>query len=309
MQSLRHLYALLVLAAVAAGLTVTSSSVQAKPTVKTVTDTFAVTYDAKVTFKHHKAHPEFLEENDARYQVHGRLPEVTFVDGLLQTAQSAVVKTKAKGFAGVEVKQADDWSLNCVGTVFRVRGLAGLARTSDGISFLPALSAEPKGHCIDSEGAMPPFPFYLPWPGEGAGGIDQKTEGSVTFPVTAKSIDVPNWSKPFRIVFEDERCPNYEAELSILCSFVMKGKLTLTRVDREERVNGEVLLPALDPPRLNPKRNKVTPLHKKQVHLRAGDPTTITMPVTAADRAAAKQGLLVMTLQAKGGKRQVYPLV
>ena len=35
--------------------------------------------------------------------------------------------------------------------------------------------------------------------------------------------------KPFRIVFEDEKCPNYEPELTIACTFVMTGKLTLTR--------------------------------------------------------------------------------
>jgi hypothetical protein len=310
-----------------------SPAAEAKPPAKTITDVFAVTYDAKITFKHHKAHPEFFEEDDARLQLHGRLPEVTFVDGLLQTDQSAIVKTVAKGFAGVEVKQTDGWSLNCVATKFKVRGLAGIARVENGISFLPAISAEPKGSCIDSEGARPPFPYFLFWPGSGRG---ETPQGAVTFPVTPRSIDVASWSRPFRIPFVDEKCPNYEAELSVLCDYVMTGKLTLTRVDRIEEVNGEVLLPALDPPKLNKaktkvtttiecqagcdvealigvfggtaKKPKVTPLHRKTVHLPARKPTTVSMPLTAGDRAAAKSGLLVMTLQAEGGKEQVYPL-
>ncbi len=328
MQSLRHLYALVILAAMAAGLTVTSS-VQAKPTARTVTDVFAVTYDAKVTFAHHKAHPEFNGEDNLRYQVHGRLPELTFVDGLLQADQSAVVKTKVKGFVGSKVAQSDGWSTDCVGTAIKVRGLVGISRVEQGISLLPTLSAEPKGRCLDSDGERSPLFLDVPWPGEGL-------TGAKTFPLTPKSIDVPKWSKPFRISFVDDKCPNYEPELTISCSFVIQGKLTLTRVDREEQVNGEVLLPALDPPKLNPQKNevkttiecqsgcdiealigvfggtakhpKVTPLHKKKLHLAADKPTTFSMPVTAADLAAAKQGVLVMTLQAEGGKQQVYPL-
>ena len=308
---------------------VLGSTAEAKPPAKIVTDVFAVTYDAKVTFAHHKGHPEFNGEDNLRYQIHGRLPELTFVDGLLQTDQSAVVKTKVKGFVGSEVTQSDGWSMNCVGTAIKVRGIVGIARVDGGISVLPALSADPKGRCLDSDGERPPLFLHVPWPGEGL-------SGAKTLPLTPKSIDVPKWSKPFRIVFEDEKCPNYEPELTIACSFVVQGKLTLTRVDREEQVNGEVLLPALDPPKLNPQKNKVTttiecqsgcdvealigvfggsaknpkvtPLHRKKMHLQADKPTTISMPVSAADRAAAKGGVLVMSLRAEGGKEQVYPL-
>lgn len=328
MKSLRYLFALVILAALAAELTVIPAAT-AKPAARIVTDVFAVTYDAKVTFEHHKAHPEFSGEDEVRYQVHGRLPELTFVDGLLQTDQSAVVKAKVKGFVGSEVAQSDGWSMNCVGTAIKVRGLVGIARVDQGISLLPALSTEPKGRCLDSDGERPPLFLDVPWPGEGL-------TGAKTFPLTPKSIDVPRWSKPFRIVFEDEKCPNYEPELTISCSFVLVGKLTLTRVDREEQVNGEVLLPALDPPKLDPRKNqvtttiecqsgcdvealigvfagtpehpKVTPLHKKTVHLEAGKPTTVSMPVTAQDRAVAKGGVLVMSLRAKGEKEQIYPL-
>ncbi len=321
--------ALAILAASIATLAL-ATNVEAKPPAKTVTDVFAVTYDARVTFVHHKAHPEFNAEDNLRYQIHGRLPELTFVDGLLQTDQSAVVKTKVKGSVGSEVHQSDGWSTNCTGTEIKVRGLVGLARVDGGISFLPALSTDPKGRCTDSTGEQSPLFLHVWWPGEGL-------TGAKTFPLTPKSIDVPKWSKPFRIAFDDEKCPNYEPELTISCTYVIEGKLTLTRVDREEQVNGEVLLPALDPPKLNPQKNKatttvecqsgcdvealigvfggtaknpkVTPLHKKQVHLAADQPTTISMPVTAADLAAAKNGLLAMSLRAEGGKEQVYPLM
>lgn len=273
MKSLRHLFALFFLLA---GLTVVPSA-GAKPPARTVTDVFAVTYDAKVTFEQHKGHLEFNSEDNVRYQVHGRLPELTFVDGLLQTNQSAMVKTKVKGLVESEVAQSDGWSTSCSGTAIEVRGLVGIARVDGGISFLPALTTKPRGLCLDSTGERAPLFLDILWPGEGL-------TGAKTFPLTPKSIDVPKWSKPFRIVFEDEKCPNYEPELTIACSLVITGKLTLTRVDREEEVNGEL-------------------------HLPGGKPTTISLPVTAHDRAAAKQGLLVMTLQAKGGKEQVYPLV
>jgi hypothetical protein len=223
MKSLRHLFALFFLLA---GLAVVPAAAAKPPPAKTVTDVFAVTYDAKVTFEHHKAHPEFTGDDTLRYKLHGRLPDLTFVDGILQTSRSAVVKAKAKGLATSEVVQAP-WSMNCVGGKVTVRGLVGVARLGENIGFLPAFSSEPRGQCIDSDGVRSNFLWDVPWPGEGLG-------GSKVFKITRKSIDVPKWSKPFRIVFEDEKCPNYEPELTIACTFVIQGKLTMIRVDREE---------------------------------------------------------------------------
>jgi hypothetical protein len=325
MKSLRHLFPLLFLLA---GLAVVPTAA-AKPPAKTITDVFAVTYDAKVTYRNHLALPEYSETQNVGYQMHGRLPEVRFVDGLLQTDQSRVVDIRTKGKATIDADQDDGEWLSCTGNHVNVRGITGIGRAEHGIWFLPAHSAAPSGECVSSEGAHPPFDLTVPWPGEGH-------EGAKTFPVTTASIDVPKWSKPFRIVFEDEKCPNYEPESTIACTYVVEGKLTLTRVDREEEVNGEVLLPALDPPKLNrqktkvtttiecqsgcdvealigvfggtPKHPKVTPLGRKRLHLEGGKPTTLSMPVSAAARAASKQGLLVMTLQAEGGRQQVYPL-
>ncbi|MBS1678007.1 MAG: hypothetical protein JST08_11535 [Actinobacteria bacterium] len=222
MQPLRRAYLLAILAALAAGLTIIPAAAA-----KTVVDTFAVTYDVKTTYDHHKAHPEFIGEDNLRYRLHGRLPELTFVDGLLQTSRSAAVKARVKGFAGSEVKQ-DTWSMNCIGKTISIRGPAGVARVGSAIAFLPALSAEPRGTCLASDGVRSPLTFDAAWPGEGL-------VGARRFPLTARSIDVPRWSKPFRIVFQDEKCPGYEPDLTIACSFVMEGKLTLIRVDREER--------------------------------------------------------------------------
>lgn len=162
-----------------------------------------------------------------------------------------MVDIRTKGKATVEANQDDGEWLNCGGTEIKVRGIVGIGRAENGFWFLPAHSAAPSGTCVSSEGAHPPFDLTVPWPGEGH-------DGAKTFPATVKSIDVPGWSRPFRIVFEDEKCPNYDPTMTISCSFVIQGKLTLTRVDREEEVNGEVLLPALDPPKLNPRKNKVT---------------------------------------------------
>lgn len=326
MKSPRHIYALLFL--LLAGLAIVPTAA-AKPPARTVTDVFAVTYDAKVTYKNHLALPEYRETQDVGYQMHGRLPDVRFVDGRLETDQSRVVDIRVKGKARIDAEQDDGDTLHCDGTKIGVRGITGIGRAEDGIWFLPAHSAAPSGSCLSTEGARPPWYLTVPWPGQGQ-------EGAKTFPVTLQSIDVPKWSKPFRIAFEDEKCPNYDPTSTISCSYVIAGKLTLTRVDREEEVNGEVLLPALDPPKLNPKKHrvtttiecqggcdvealigvfggtpkhpKVTPLHRKKVHLEAGKPTTLSLPVTAEDLAAAKTGLLVMTLQAQGGKQQVYPL-
>jgi hypothetical protein len=312
-----------------------SPSAAAKPPAKTITDIFAVAYDAKVTYQHHLALPEYRETQSVTYNLHERLREVTFVDGLLQVDKSAPINTTVKGKATIEAEQDDGDRLDCEGTEIKLRGIVGIGRDAKGIWFVPAHSAAPQGTCVSTEGAHPPFDLTVPWAGVG-NGLTAGPNGAARFPVTPKSIDVPSWSKPFRFVFADEKCPNYDPSMTISCSYVIAGKLTLTRVDRTEEVNGEVLLPALDPPQLNKaktkatttiecqsgcdvealigvfggtaKHPKVTPLHKRKVHLPADRPTTITMPVTAADRAAAKQGLLVMTLRAAGGKQQVYPL-
>lgn len=325
MKSLRHLLALFFLLA---GLVLVPTAT-AKPPAKTITDVFAVTYDAKVTYDNHLALPEYRETQKVSYQLHGRLPDVRFVDGRLETDQSRVLEIRTKGKATVDAEQDDGDSLHCDGTDIGVRGIVGIGRAPNGIWFLPAHSASPAGSCVSTEGARPPWYLTVPWPGSGQ-------EGAVSFPVTPRSIDVPKWSKPFRIAFRDEKCPNYDPGSTISCSYVVEGKLNLTRVDRVEEANGEILLPALDPPKVDrqknkvtttiecqsgcdvealigifggtPKHPKVTPLHKKKLHLPADKPTTITMPLTARDEAAAKQGLLVMTLQAKGGKEQVYPL-
>lgn len=307
----------------------------ARPAATTVTDVFAVTYDAKVTYRHHLALPEYNETQDVTYKFHDRLADVTFVDGLLQLDKAAPINTTVKGRATVEAAQDDGERLSCGGVEIKLRGIVGIGRTAKGLWFLPAHSAAPEGACVSTEGAQPPFNLTVPWPGEG-GGLSVGPSGAVKFAASAKSIDVPRWSKSFLISFADEKCPNYDPSMTISCSYVIDGKLTLTRVDRKEEENGEALLPALDPPRLNPpktkattrvecqvrcdvealigvfggtaKHPKITPLHKRTVHLAAGKPTTITMPVTAADRAAAKRGLLVMALRAEGGKQQVYPL-
>ncbi|HTT94272.1 MAG TPA: hypothetical protein VMF55_06340 [Solirubrobacterales bacterium] len=327
--------ALALLATLVAALA-SSPAAQAKPTRKIVTDVFAVTYDAKVTYQHHLALPEYRETQNVTYDLHGRLPEVTFVDGLLQVDQSATLDTTVRGRATIEAAQDDGDRLSCGGIEIKLRGIVGIGRGAKGIWFLPAHSAAPEGACVSTEGAHPPFDLTVPWPGAGNGLAGDKATGAKTFPVSARSIDVPRWSKPFRIAFADEKCPNYDPSMTISCSHVIQGKLTLTRVDRAEEVNVDPLLPALDPPKLNrqktkatttvecqsscdvealigvfggtPKHPKVTPLHKKKVHLAADKPVTISMPVAAADRAAARQGLLVMTLKAAGGKAQLYPL-
>jgi hypothetical protein len=250
MQPLRHLLQhstlrtalapLAVFAALIAALSLATSA-GAKPPARTITDVFAVAYDAKATYQNHLALPEYRETQSVAYQMHGRLPDVRFVDGVLQTDQSRVVDIRTKGKATVDAEQDDGDTLHCDGTEIAVRGISGIGRAGGGIWFLPAHSASPSGSCVSTEGARPPWYLTVPWPGQG-------NEGAVTFPVTTKSIDVPRWSRPFRIVFADQKCPNYDPESTISCSFVIRGKLTLTRVDREEEVNGELLLPPLDPP-------------------------------------------------------------
>jgi hypothetical protein len=331
MKSLRHLFPLFA----AAAMLVFATAANAASTAKTVTDVFAVTYDARVTYDNHLALPEYRETQKVSYGLHGRLPDVRFVDGLLQKDESRVVDIRTKGKAIIDADVDDgDW-LRCTGNYVKVRGIVGIGRDANGIWFMPAHSAAPSGECESSEGAHPPFDLTVPWPGAG-NGTTGKDSGAVSFPVTPESIDVAKWSKPFRIAFEDEKCPNYDPESTIACSYAIEGKLTLTRVDHTEEINGDVLLPALDPPKLNKAKNKVTttiecqsgcdvealigvfggtpkhpkvkPLHKKKLHLQGGRPTTLSMPLTAADRAAAKSGLLVMSLRAKGSREQIYPL-
>ena len=111
------------------------------------------------------------------------------------------------------------------------QNIVKFGRAPNGIWFLPTHSASPAGSCVSTEGARPPWYLTVPWPGSGQ-------EGAVSFPVTPRSIDVPKWSKPFRIAFRDEKCPNYDPESTISCSYVVEGKLNLTRVDRVEEANG-----------------------------------------------------------------------
>ncbi|MBN9621390.1 MAG: hypothetical protein J0H06_00310, partial [Actinobacteria bacterium] len=162
MQSLRHLLqrpstrtsfgAAAIFAALVTALSLATAA-GAKPPARIITDVFAVTYDAKVTYRHHLALPEYRETQAVTYKLHGRLPEVTFTDGRLEVDKSAVINTAVKGKATVEAEQDDGEWLSCGGTDIDVRGIVGIARIAKGLWLLPAHSAAPSGTCISSEGA------------------------------------------------------------------------------------------------------------------------------------------------------------
>lgn len=331
------------LAAVALGVAVPGAG--AKPKSKparnmVVTNEFRVEYEAKVTWKQHESLPGYNEDRALSYTVKGSLPNARFVSGALSPAVSRRVDTTVEGSASTERVQPEGTSASCSGKTVTVRGIVGLGLTGKGFWLGPWLSGTGAGSCTDSDGGTPPLSLLVSWPGaEEAPETLSAPAGAYEFVVPSHRMDVERWSKPFRITFDDDKCPNYRATSTVSCSYVMEGTLTLTRVSRkeeEEDITIDELLGPVEPPKLNRKKTKattevecvkacdiealigvfggtkkkpkVTPIRRKKVRIEAKRAKTISLPLNAKARAAAKQGTLVMTLKAKGGKRRIYPL-
>lgn len=301
---------------------------------------FRVEYEATVSWSRHQALPDMTEDDALSYTLRGTLPNIKFVAGGFSTAVSRTVDTTVAGTASVEVVKPQGTSVSCGGTSVTVHALTGIGRAPKGFWFGSWLSGTGLGSCTDSDGGTPPLTLQvgLPTPKDGIG--EEMPAGVQEYVVPKHRMDVDRWSQPFRIAAEDDTCPNYDPSLTIGCSYVMKGQLTLTRVSRKEEADDtgmDDLLAPSEPPKLNRKKTKattevtckeacdiealigvfggtrkhpkVTPIRRKKLRLKAERATTISLPVTAKARAVAKQGRLVMTLRATGGKRQIYPLV
>jgi hypothetical protein len=329
----------------ASALGVAASGADAKPK-KPSSDTmvineFRVEYEAKVTWKLHDSLPGYNEDRSLGYTVKGSLPNARFISGALSPAVSRMVDTTVEGTATTERVQPEGTSASCSGKTVTVRGLVGLGLTGKGFWLGPWISGTGTGSCTDTDGGTPPLTLQVGWPGAQETPESLSTPaGAYEFVVPSHRMDVDRWSKPFRIAFDDDKCPNYRATTTISCSYVMEGTLTLNRVSRKEEqsdpIHDELLSPN-EPPKLNRKKTKattevecakacdiealigvfggtrkkpkVTPIRRKKVHLKAKSAKTISLPLNAKARAAAKRGTLVMTLKAKGGKPQIYPLV
>jgi hypothetical protein len=89
-------------------------------------------------------------------------------------------------------------------------------------------------------------------------------------------------------------------------SYTVRGTLPDVTFECAKACEIEALIGVFGGTRKHP---KVTPIRSRKMRLKANTATTVSLPVNAKARAAAKQGRLVMTLKAKGGKRQIYPLI
>lgn len=310
----------------------------AKPSTSVV-NTFRAEYEATVTWTHHQGTAESNDEDTLSYTVHGTLPDVTFVNGALSVNVSGRLETSVEGTVTGKTDNPTGTSVSCSGKTVQVRGLAGIGRTRDGFWFVPWLTGTGFGDCTDSNGKPSKLERQVVWPTPPTPAAEAAPTGATGYRTTARGIDVDDTTKPFRVVSEDDKCPRYEPSRTVSCTFVAEGTLTLTRISRKEEAddtsNDDLLAPD-EPPRLNRKKTKattevecrkacdvealigvfggtrkhpkVTPIRRKKVRLKANRATTISLPVNAAARAAAKRGRLVMTLRATGGKRQIYPL-
>lgn len=327
------------LAAVTLGVAVPSAGAKSKPNIDVIND-FRVEYEAKVTWNQHESEPGYNEDRALSYTVKGSLPNARFIDGALSPAVSRKVDTTVEGTASTERDQPEGTSASCSGKTVTVRGLVGLGLTGKGFWLGPWLSGTGSGSCTDSDGGTPPLTLLVGWPGAQETPETLSTPaGAYEFVVPSHRMDVDQWSKPFRLTFDDDKCPNYQATTTVSCSYLMEGTLTLTRVSRKEEEEDPLideLLAPIEPPKLNRKktkattevecakacdiealigvfggtrkRPKVTPIRSRKQRLKANKATTISLPLNARARAAAKRGTLVMTLKAKGGKRRIYPL-
>jgi hypothetical protein len=287
------------LAAVTLGVAVPSAGAKPKPAKSTVLhNEFRVEYEAKVTWKQHDSLPGYNEDRALSFTVKGSLPNARFIAGALSPAISRTVDTTVEGSASTERVQPEGTSASCSGTTVTVRGLVGLGLTGKGFWLGPWLSGTGAGSCTDSDGGTPPLSLQVGWPGaKETPETLSAPAGAYEFVVPSHRMDVDRWAKPFRLTFDDDKCPNYRATTTVSCSYVMEGTLTLTRVSRKEEEDDtsmDDLLVPVEAPKLNRKKTKAT---------------TISLPVSAKARAVAKQGRLVMTLKATGGRRRVYPLM
>lgn len=313
-----------------------------------VINEFRVEYEAHVTWKHQEALPGWNETGALSYAVKGTLPNVSFVSGALSTAVSRTVDTTVEGAASVERVQPEGTSATCSGKTVTVRGIVGIGRARHGIWLGPWLSGTGHGTCNDSDGGTNPLELKVSWPAPTGKTDDLVVPSGAQEYVLSHRMDVDRWSEPFRVAVADvERCPNFNPVQTVGCSYEMKGTLTLTRVSRKEEEEDPLideLLGPNEPLKVNPqkppklnrkktkattevecakacdiealigvfggtkKRPKVTPIRSKKMRLKAKTAKTISLPLNAKARAVAKQGRLVMTLKAKGGKRRIYPL-
>lgn len=329
--------AVLAVAAVAGGAPGSAPAAKTKPKMD-VFNTFAVTYEATVNWKAHESQAPWTGTSALSYTVKGALPNVVFNGTTLIRTANASIGTTVEGDASDVTTNPEGTSVDCHGTAVQVSGAVGVGKAPGGtaIWFLPAIGGTASGDCTDSDGKHSPMELKVGWPA----GTDVTTAAppdATLIPLTLGAIDRASWSKPFRITFDDEKCPRYSPSMTISCSYEIKGELRMTRVEREEHENFDHLLAPDDPPKLNRKKTKattevectkacdieamigvfggtrkhpkVTPIRTKKMRLKADKATTISLPLNAKARTAAKQGRLVMTLKVKGGKRQIYPLI
>lgn len=314
------------------------SSKKAKGTM--VTNVFRAEYDATVTWNQHSALPGMTEDAALKYTVRGRLPDLTFIDNVLLLHKAGKLETTVEGTVSLSTVKPEGTSVTCKGKTITVHGTAGVGRTKGGFWFAPWIAGKGLGHCTDTDGGVFDQNLTVGWPTEAQAAAEATPPGAHGFSTTFRQIDVDRWSKPFQITFKDDKCPNYDPAQTISCTFVAKGKLTLTRISREEEEDDSDLLAPVEPPKLNPKKTRATttvecrssceietaigifggtkkhprviPIRRKTVRLKANRETTISMPVDAKGRAAATEGRLMMTLTVKGGSgrndKQIHPL-
>lgn len=318
-------------------------AVQAKPKesdrTMLVTNVFRAEFALTTIWQHHQAIPGMTAEDSLRYTTSGTIPNVEFVDGMLQRHRSGKVAATVEGTVKMNVDKPEGTSSTCTGNTVDVSGYAGVGRAKGGFWFAPWISGTGRGDCTDTEGGTGPFELPITPPFEAKADATATPPGAFEFPVRAADIDTDRWVQKFRLEYQGKECPRYDPTTTS-CTIVTTGTVTLVRTSRKEEEDDNDLLAPVEKPKLNKKKTKatttvecrrscdiealigvfggtkkhprVTPISRKTARLKANRETTISLPVNAKARAASQRGTLVMQLKVKGGSKrdiQVHPLV
>lgn len=339
--------ALLVGVLAAAGVWATPT--QAEDDGPSTLNVFRVSYEVRTEWSHDAAYPGVTDHDAMTFAVKGELPNVVFSGPALAEGVSARVSTAVAGSAASTSNNPEGTSVDCSGDRVQVEGLAALGGgnvgpNKRGFFFAPWIVGRGTGSCKDSDGRTGPFSLSLDLPGEVTTDVRATPPGAVAFAPTFKQLDSGRWSEEFRRTYTGKACPGFDAAASTACTATVSGRLTLDRVKRDVSQDDDDDLLAPDTkvrkPKLDPKRRKATTTVRcpkactvepgigvfrrrkdgtpwvderpqRPRRLKAKQEATVTVPLTAGDRAAAKQGLAVMTLGLRmAGKHYsaTYPL-
>lgn len=307
-------------------------------------NTFRVEYELTVTSNHRLEASGTVLSEALSYTVSGQLPEARFEDRVLQGDVSSTLSTAVTGTMSTAFSNPEGTSSSCSGGPTQVTGIVGLGHvtgTTD-LWFLPAVGALATGTCQDTDGGTPEGVLTVGVPKPKASTVVGVRPGAQRLETRFAELDGGTWSRPIKLSYAGQECLRHPEEGGT-CTVEITGTLRFTRTGRRlvENPEDDLLAPVETPrkPRLDGRKQngKATvrcpqacdiealigvfgqkngkphishPVRRKQ-RLRAKGTTTVTVPLDARLRKAARAGTAVMALEVRtGGKRRraTYPL-